>query len=181
MRNRLGILIVIVLVGVCGWISWLSLRHQKSEPVYQGKTLSAWLNEANPRTSLLTDTAAEAVRHMGTNAVPYLLQQLGAPESPVNELAASLLEKQSFLKLKLPSKYQRQLRAQRGICALGELGALALTEGLTNSAKWVRVGCASTCQTHQEYSTIFIHPLLASLKDKEPLVRAQAAFSLGSF
>ena len=62
---------------------------QLREPVYRGKTLSAWL-DAYPYSIGIgdgfgghraEDQADEAVRQIGTNALPTLLQRLGACDS----------------------------------------------------------------------------------------------------
>ncbi|EEF57386.1 HEAT repeat domain-containing protein [Pedosphaera parvula] len=59
------------------------------EPVYAGKTLGEWLKETNKRgrrgrkiDGLFTKEAEEAIRQMGTNAIPALLQRLVYVQPP---------------------------------------------------------------------------------------------------
>jgi len=80
MRKRVYIALAVVLVALAGVIAWQALRER--EPVYQGKGLRVWLREY--RLGLNTGAskvAADAVRHIGTNALPTLLEMLGAKDS----------------------------------------------------------------------------------------------------
>jgi hypothetical protein len=69
-------IIIAFLIAIAVWPG-------EKEPEYQGKTLSEWLYtgwnspEASPRQA----EAADAVRHIGTNALPYLLRAV-AYETP---------------------------------------------------------------------------------------------------
>jgi len=90
-----------LLVAVFGGIAWLVLRPQKPEPVYQGKTLSVWMEQyyrmgdesayrnknagAPPPTNsaALREEAAMALRQIGTNAIPYYLKLASARISPM--------------------------------------------------------------------------------------------------
>ncbi len=87
-----------------------SLIHQ-SEPEYQGKPVSAWIKELQPM--VLNDTgpaaqaraakhqkAVEAIRKLGTNAIPFLIAELQACDSPLKLKVASLAAKQSFFTIK---------------------------------------------------------------------------------
>ena len=49
------------------------------EPKYEGRTLSEWIRVAAPRTAdSETIKAIEAVRHIGTNGLPWLVKWIGA-------------------------------------------------------------------------------------------------------
>ncbi len=76
-RNVLATLIILVVVGGA-WVVW----HAPTEPVYQGKRLRVWLAgySGTNRDRQVTD---EAVRHIGTNAIPTLLKMLRAHDSPL--------------------------------------------------------------------------------------------------
>jgi hypothetical protein len=71
-----GVSLVVVLIGV----GWLFFAHN-AEPRYEGKPVSYWLKEycasGEQRTydPIRQDEARKALLHLGTNAVPYLLQQ----------------------------------------------------------------------------------------------------------
>jgi hypothetical protein len=66
----------VLLVAAGGWIFY----WQPAEPVYAGKPVSYWLKEYCRSGQRMTwdtgrhEEAGVALRHMGTNAVPYLLR-----------------------------------------------------------------------------------------------------------
>lgn len=68
---------------VCGLVFVAILAWPKNEPRYGGRYLSAWLQDCCRAKYYSADTdspwrarAEEAVRHIGTNALPYLLEGL---------------------------------------------------------------------------------------------------------
>src|SRR5262245_28536683 len=88
----LAALVVWLLVGVIGG---------PSEPVYQGKALSLWLEDYTPSGR---QKAAEAVRSTGTNAIPILLKWMRAKVPPPIALKivlklVDLARKQSLVKI----------------------------------------------------------------------------------
>ncbi len=81
MRNRVYIALAVVLGILAGVIGWQVLRLR--EPVYQGTRLSIWLEqcewsargETGPKAK--SKKGAEmAIRQIGTNAIPILLEWL---------------------------------------------------------------------------------------------------------
>src|SRR6266849_2550616 len=78
------------------------------EPVYQGKKLSAWLEDV-PTTAhgpipgyygWRYDAAAEnAIKQIGTNAIPFLLQEIHTKDAPWTKLLMRLAAKQSHFKV----------------------------------------------------------------------------------
>jgi HEAT repeat protein len=157
-------------------MAWQILRLREPltpNPVYQGKPLSEWLNERDPK------AAAEAIRQMGTNALPRLLKEAAAHDSIVKALTAYLLQQQSLVKWHFETDSDHQAKALRGFRALGTTGAVAVAQGLTNSDKWIRHGCVGQLELGKQYQGILFEPMLNSLKDPEPMVRARAANALG--
>jgi hypothetical protein len=67
---------------------------QPREPVYQGKTLSAWLDQySKPRVAAGSQKAvdqdadpATAIRHIGPDGIPYLLEWIGTQDSAMKML-----------------------------------------------------------------------------------------------
>jgi hypothetical protein len=96
-RRILFSALLVMLLGSFAW--WLLLP---SEPFYQGKSLSAWLedyvstNGWNPNAE--TD---EAVRNMGTNAYPTLFQMLRAKDSPTKAKLIGLLDRQNLVSINI--------------------------------------------------------------------------------
>jgi HEAT repeat protein len=83
MAKRARVLIAALFVALLALLAWTSLRKTGSEPVFEGKPLSEWLLQLKDSNSDVERIkAAEAVRHIGTNAIPTLLQMLREEESP---------------------------------------------------------------------------------------------------
>lgn len=108
MRKRFQIAFAVLLVAVLGVIVWQVRRLR--EPVYQGKSLSLWLQSYSPDGD--SPQVDEALRTMGTNVIPTLLENLRA--------------KEPRLKLNLPvlglhytPAETRHMRAEKGFSALG--------------------------------------------------------------
>jgi hypothetical protein len=116
-RKRYRILLVVLLVAVVGGLAWQVLRPR--EPVYKGKSLSYWLGKACVFLDGEWDGEAEdAVRQIGTNAIPTLLQMLRAKDSALTGKLLDLAEKQPFLTIRHTSAYQRNAQAARAFLIL---------------------------------------------------------------
>ena len=108
MRKRYRIALAVLLVAVVSGIAWqvLCLR----EPVYQGKRLSFWLQRYSPDGD--SPEVDDALRMMGTNAIPTLLENLQAKDSLLKlNLAA--------LGVHYTPAETRHMRAEKGLKALG--------------------------------------------------------------
>ncbi len=190
-------LLTVLSIAVLAILAFVVLRQP--EPVYQGKQLSEWLlgtggNNNIGRTSggilfVMTqkagdrrneDLAREAVRHIGAAGIPCLLSLTGAHDSALRLKLIDLLAKQSFIKFHFIPEFERRQMGSFAFAALGEQGAVALTQGLKSKDKWVRRGCLIELQRFGDYSAIIIPPIIACLKDEQYFVRSQAANALGS-
>src|SRR5688500_9973739 len=73
-----------------------------AEPAHGGKKLSAWLDELSamtfPRECDPDTKPAQAVRAIGTNALPWLLHELRAEESTLKWRVDQLLKRQTFIR-----------------------------------------------------------------------------------
>ena len=117
-----------------------------TEPSYQGRRLSAWLDDLPSFTSISfgahgetqvvwpggqVPPAAEAIRHLGTNCVPYLARIMQARDDEWRKRIRSIQ-----LKLRVKSPLQLvQARKNHANCALyilGEVGVPAWQELLSN-------------------------------------------------
>src|SRR5207244_4134500 len=89
----------IVSVIVAG-IAFFAFRSR--EPVYQGRPLSAWLEDLDyGRPSFRREAVGQAeaaVRQIGTNAVPFLVGMMRCKDSPFRKKMVALCSKQSFIK-----------------------------------------------------------------------------------
>src|SRR5713101_6630729 len=139
MRKRLTIVLAVLLLVVVGTIGWLSLRPD--EPMYNGKRLSVWLKGydgsyrsfsgsnynsgfSNSGFSYVENAtgraeADEAVRHIGTNAIPMLLQKLRAKDSPFKVKLHALAQKLPLIKVYHTPAWFQQKQGCRGFLVLG--------------------------------------------------------------
>ncbi|MBI3850319.1 MAG: hypothetical protein HY298_08530 [Verrucomicrobia bacterium] len=80
MTKRKCIALLFLFGIVAAAISLHGFLRQR-EPKYQGKTLTAWLKVGGHGEGLEDKPAIEAVRKMGTNAIPFLLDMVRAKDS----------------------------------------------------------------------------------------------------
>jgi hypothetical protein len=80
MRKRVRIAVAVLVIGFAGVVGLRMFYARNREPVYQGKALTVWLNDylgwdTTPGEWAQAKNKAEcAVRQIGTNAIPSLLQ-----------------------------------------------------------------------------------------------------------
>jgi hypothetical protein len=178
-RKRRSILIATLAV-ILGGLIWEALQERReSEPVYKGKPLSQWLDGSGNQRSISSTGVSEVMQGVGTNAIPWLLHEASAHDSWPKILMIKLLRRQSLLRVHFVSAADRELRARRGLTALGPSGGLAVAQGLTNSNRWIRHGCVGQWEVGRMYPELYLPPLLDRLQDREAMVRARAANALG--
>jgi len=120
-----------LLVAVLGGFAWLVLS-QPREPVYQGKSLSVWLqNYVRPPKFVgelpgLRETD-EAVRQMGTNAIPTLSRMLRARDASWKVWLMTLAKKQRVIRIHFVPATERHILALQ---ALNELDHDAAKAGV---------------------------------------------------
>ena len=91
MRNNRRKLIAVVLLAFAALVVCV-LVFQNREPAWQGRTLSAWLRDFDADRPETRASAADAIRQIGTNALPLILQRLQHrdPRSPSIILALNV-------------------------------------------------------------------------------------------
>jgi HEAT repeat protein len=169
------------------------LLTRDTEPRYQGKSLSHWVDLAlepgQKSTAKNRAAAREAIKSIGTNAIPTLMQwlQQDTEESWMTSQLKALLENFPINSLREWSRkpiHTRRVDAANAFLVLGEAGRPAIpelkkilydvhaTEQKRNLAAWVLggVGCAATpaltdCLTNTESpSRVFAAEQLAECK-----------------
>jgi len=87
MRKRLLIVAGLLLASIIGLLVWQASGPR--EPVYEGRPLSSWLYHHVPSSAAIPGynsagwkKADEAIRHIGTNAIPTLLEMIRAKDRP---------------------------------------------------------------------------------------------------
>ncbi len=142
MNKRLCIGLVILAVAVLAVAAWFTLRS--SEPEYQGKRLSWWVAqtdlwlgwrspESDKRPANIAaqkERVAFALRQMGTNALPHLVQLLALEEKPTSLRSgiAWLNEKQNFVKIPLRDSPPWRMFAAEAFRLLGTNAEPAIPE-----------------------------------------------------
>src|ERR1022692_539786 len=133
MNRRHKLLLMVVLAGgfvaVGGYLAWAR------EPTYGGRGLSAWLRDFDSEKMERRVSAADAVRHIGQKAVPFLVERLKLPiarpgrESQVARWKRRVLEwldKHSVIKVSPARRSDPRHQAMARLDALGPAAKDAL-------------------------------------------------------
>ena len=100
MRRRWWVIIALV----CALGAMLAFVLTERGPTYQGRSLDSWLRDFEGGLPGASWEAAEAVRHMGTNAVPVLIARVShrqrTPEPAWHSRISQLLSCQSLVKVR---------------------------------------------------------------------------------
>jgi len=175
-KKRRILIAALLVVLLCGFGWWL-LRPR--EPSYQGKSLSAWLDDYS-RDDGLSNTD-EAVRHIGTNAIPMLLQMLRAHDSQLKKKCIELLGRQHFMTIKISTSEDKNAMATIAFEALGPQGANAVTQltkiyDESSDNQWAAASCIASIGPPAKSA---IPSLLTGLKSREVSVRGATIWALG--
>lgn len=118
MRRRYGIWISAILLAAGTGVLWLVLNSSNSEPVYKGRRLSAWLEDATEFTDVDTQRqAVEAIKAIGTNGLPSLIRMMRSKDSQFKLGLIELSRKQQFVKFQPELASSVHQRAAYG-CAI---------------------------------------------------------------
>jgi len=171
-------IVLFVLLGVVVFGSGFYFLHFR-EPVYQGIALSTWLEGFHSGEKETHDRAEEAVRQMGTKALPPLLKMLRANDSKLKLKLKEWAEKQSLFEVQFSSAYDRRVRAVRGFEALGPVAEPAIPSLIELfKDEEVAYGASAALIAIGPKSTL---PLIKALTNENSQVRVHAAASLGDF
>ena len=113
----------VVISVLAGVVLLVAIGWPRPEPEYQGRTLSAWLKGFESEVAEARWQSADAVRHIGTNALPLLRTRLGQKpsirEPQWKQKLRAWLSKQSFFKINLPRPTGERREALAALDALG--------------------------------------------------------------
>jgi HEAT repeat protein len=158
------------------------------EPICEGKPLSAWLQadplffeEADDKTTE-SGRSAVVIRHIGTNALPYLIRMVRVKDSPLKRLIISALPSlEPVVTIFRPAKEARQMAAF-GFYVLGPMGkgaVPALTELLRDHDAGVEYDAARSLGFIGPDAQPAIPRLLALIYHPDRVVARTAISSLG--
>jgi hypothetical protein len=162
---------LLALTAVAGMLA--ILLSPASEPIYQGKKLTVWLGELNASKGT-NDPAAQAVRGLGTNALPTLIRLIDRRDY-FSTRAQAWLQKIPLVR-GTPARDQRW----QVVCAfkiLGPLGAPAARELSAILEQGRHPGYAASCLAAIGLSGL--PGLTQALGHKDAKVRFSAASALG--
>ncbi|MEW6304011.1 MAG: HEAT repeat domain-containing protein [Verrucomicrobiota bacterium] len=176
------------LLGVC-LILFVSVRLSgPPNPVYQGMRLSEWLLGIEPMDAARSKPGAEqAVRAIGTNAIPYLLTELKPDETVLQAMVRNevtdLLRNRPFLHIAPPLSPDQRIRgAYGGFRALGADALPAVMNLLRAKDKpHLRVHALNILFLMGPEVPDSSHALLDALKDDDARIRSSAAMWLATF
>lgn len=107
----------LILVIACIAAGFCASRTSVSNPTYQGKRLSEWLRGyETDYGSIQWNATDEAVRHLGTNAIPFLLKERWASDSELKRKVSYWMYR--HLKIRYTPAERRQKSARYGMLAL---------------------------------------------------------------
>ena len=104
-----------------------AVTHSR-EPVYQGKKLSAWLEEGVSEEGIFSSSSETqiAVRQIGTNALPFLLNMLRSQNSRVKLKLEEWSDKQNVLNIRFHNSDTDRFTAVAAFRILGPIGKPAI-------------------------------------------------------
>lgn len=96
------------------------------EPSYEGRSLSAWLEDLDGQAWNEPTAAAEAIRAMGTNVIPYLVEDIVRQDSTWRQAARRQFRQPMFRWFHRNPAGLARSRASKALRALGSNAAPAL-------------------------------------------------------
>jgi HEAT repeat protein len=172
MRKRVQIALAVFFVVLGGVIAWQVARLR--EPVYHDKPLSAWLQSYGANSE--SQESDDAVRNIGTNAIPILLDNLRAYDSQLKLPLAAL-------GMRFTPAETRHTRAEKGFSALGAEASNAVPALIAiydeNVSPSARKAAANALVEIGPASKAAIPALIKSAADTNAEVRAFALYTLG--
>jgi len=176
MGKKRGFLLGVLFVALAGGLVWMLSRP--AEPAYQGKPLSAWLNEidvdAYPANT--NQAAFVAFREMGTNAIPALLKIIESRDPPFQRLMGQLNRMQSLVQFPVREEWPQRAAAPFALYAMGAKAKpafQALTNMLLHSST-VGLGAIPLAGMGSEG----LPPLFAALTNQDAFARQLAVIAL---
>src|SRR5438093_3524857 len=123
MKRSRAIALAVLLAVIATVAAFMALRPR--EPVYQGKRLSEWLEEfSRVGRGQINQEAENAIRQIGTNALPFLVADLCRKDSPHKLALMEWYNKWSSLKFQFKTSADRRGPALMGFYVLGNAGKL---------------------------------------------------------
>ena len=177
-------------------LCWRAYANRGSGPLYKGRRLSVWLEGYSPWSGGAWQRSDEAVKALGTNALPILISWLRRGANPKQLSSMAELEQtqcairacKALGPVAAPafpeltncfSQPEYAFFAPNALAALGADGVSVVISGLTNESTGLQHCCAQTLEHVGPAASNAVPSLLICLTNQDHMLRAQAARSLG--
>jgi HEAT repeat protein len=167
--------LIIAITFLSAAVFVLILSPTQSEPTFENKCLSEWLDRyAAPeeRTNV-----ARALASMGSNAIPCLLRKASVKDSSLAQRTKAILARARFFGFRYYPAHWEHERAVRGFSLLGPLAQSAIPELERMLDRDQNASVAAPCLAG--VGPLGISVLRKKLNHKNPNVRARVALALG--
>ncbi len=184
-KRGLRITFAVVFLAILGVCIWSALPPR--EPSYKGRSLSDWLQDyyiSFGVQKVESPAVDEAVRHIGTNAIPTLLRMLLARDSRLKAASIWLLNQQNFVRMRITPAWEKNREANLAFEALGADAKNAVPDLVQIYGE--KISEASRVSTVESIGAIgpsaksAIPSLLTGLKTTNDLVRRMTVWALGN-
>ena len=182
MPQGLKIPLAILLSVLLGTICWRLLTE--GEPSYQGRLLHVWLANFDLNGRKQANKAEEALRALGTNALPLLTRMIHTRDPHWKSVLIALNERQSVIHLDLTEARVIRYRAVEGYRVLGAEAKPSipfLIQLMTSEPSAdVRIDVATALGWIGPEAKEAIPVLLKAASDPNPQLRRSALFALAN-
>ena len=165
----LGVVIAMLSIGGAIWII------APTEPEYAGLSLSEWLDQLD-RGGKAQGAAATAIRQIGTNALPRLMELLQARDGWSKEQFIRFFRKQKFVTISIRNERDKWRLANLGFGVLGPAAEPAIPE-LVKLLESPRHSLRAVSAL-QQIGAPAVDALVSALMNGNNDVRANAALAL---
>jgi hypothetical protein len=118
MRRTRAAAITALVLAALGAVLWMRFSPGEREPIYQGKLSDFWPGR-NP-TSEKQEQDKLAVRQIGTNAIPILLQWISAKDGPIKTKMVTWISNHPWVPFRIESSVDKNMLAVSGFWILGK-------------------------------------------------------------
>lgn len=182
MRTSLKILMSVVAVVAFGVIFWefLTLR----EPRYQGKPLHLWLAEFDLAQTRQPDKAVDALRVIGTNALPLLARMICEKDALWKQSLLSFNDRQSYFQFHVTEARVIRFRAVEAYRILGSAAKTSVPALIqimaSEPSPGVRADVATALGWIGPDAGAAVPMLLQAAEDPNPQLRRSALSALAN-
>jgi hypothetical protein len=184
LRRNHYLIIIALLITILSVLAWVSL--QSSEPVYQGKPISRWINEVG----VFANPPAPALPTLDSNAVPFLVTALERQDGRLRRIYFRVwIKAPSWIRRRLPPPNPAWPMRANAAALLGTIGTNATTAvpALIHALKTDKVdlvrqfSAKSLAQISRRDRLVMEALAEAATKDTEASVRFEALNALKEF